>query len=297
MTRPLISVMVITWNHAPYIAQCLQSLVDQDYRPIEIVFLDNHSTDGTFEIGLELLTRSGVSFKAIQNESPAGISANLNKLFAHCSGAMISSVSGDDWWAPNNLSEKMKVIEAHPEYGMVYGTGWVYYEDLDQYQDIGTEGYKAGQLFDQLLMGNFIFAHGWVVRREVIESVSGWDESSPVDDWDMWLRIAKDYAIGYSDVPSVYYRKHSSNYSSKRKEILHGQLKIVDKYSSHPSYAKAQQSAYRSYALWSLCDKPKRSAWDDFRTYISLLTHAEGQRGLSILFKGKLYRLLGKNRA
>ena len=78
--QPLVSVLLIAMNHEKFIAQAVHSILNQTYKNIEVVFLDNNSKDKTFEIANEIFLNSKINFKAIKNTENKGVSKNLNIL-------------------------------------------------------------------------------------------------------------------------------------------------------------------------------------------------------------------------
>ncbi|HVG41717.1 MAG TPA: glycosyltransferase family A protein [Chitinophagaceae bacterium] len=237
-----VSVCVLSWNHEKYIEQCIQSIIDQSFQEFEFIFLDNASTDATYEKAVALLEKLTVPTIILRNERPKKISENLNLLYAKARGKYITSFSGDDWWATNNLEVKVAYYEAHPEIGLLYGSGWIYYDDAGTYEEVNTSKFMSGYVFDDLINGNFIFAIGFMTKADVMKKIGKWNESIQIEDWDMWLRIAKEYPIDYILTPTAYYRRHSSNVSSVgNKEYYDDLMRILSPYKDHKGYKKSQK--------------------------------------------------------
>ena len=126
--NPLVSILLLSMNHESYIEQCIQSIVSQTYKNIEIIYLDNASRDNTYQIGKKLLQESGLTFKTYLNEETKTISKNLNFLLDHSSGKYISPLSTDDWFASENIEKKVKSFLDNPNTGALFSNGWYYYE-------------------------------------------------------------------------------------------------------------------------------------------------------------------------
>ena len=105
--KPLVSILLLSMNHELFIQQCIESLKDQTYKNIEVVYLDNASSDATFNLGKKLLEESGLQYKIFYNKESQSISKNLNFLLANSSGKYISPLSTDDWFAPQNIEKKV----------------------------------------------------------------------------------------------------------------------------------------------------------------------------------------------
>lgn len=130
----MVSVLLLSWNHEKYIEQSIRSILDQTYKDIEIIFLDNNSSDKTFSIALSLLERSGVEYQAFKNEKSYGIPYNQNFLLSKSAGEYVCLMSGDDWLHRSNIEEKLKVFEQHSSAGMVYSNGYKYYDEIGVYE-------------------------------------------------------------------------------------------------------------------------------------------------------------------
>ena len=120
----MVSVLLLSWNHEKYIEQAIRSIMRQGFRDLEIVYLDNNSSDNTFEIANQVLAGSGLRYVAFRRENNFGISSNYNFLFQRSRGEYICLLSGDDWLHKDNISEKVEVLNSFPEIGMVQSGGF-----------------------------------------------------------------------------------------------------------------------------------------------------------------------------
>ena len=238
----MVSICLLSWNHEKYIEQCIQSIIDQSFQDFELIYLDNASTDATYEKAVALLEELNMPKSIFRNETPKKISENENFLYSKVNGKYIANLSGDDWWAADNLKLKVAYYDSHPNLGLLYGSGWIYYDDTDMYEQVNTTKFKRGSVFDDLIYGNFVFGIGFMVKREVMMEIGPWDEAQQIEDWDMWLRIAKRYEIDYITTPTVYYRRHRSNTSlPKSSTYVFDQLKVLDQYKEHKNYMAGRQ--------------------------------------------------------
>lgn len=255
---PLVSVICISMNHAKYVKQSFESVIQQTYPNIEIIYVDNNSTDDTFEIANELFLKSGLPYKGFKREKNYNIPENFNFLLSHSTGKYIVPQSGDDWFELNNIEEKIKYYENNPQYGLLYCNGYLYYDDTQTSELINSSKYKTGNIFDTILVEGIYYPIGYVIRKDVFDVVGLYDETLIFDDWDMWLRILEHYPIGYFDIPLVYYRRHSTTFYFKMDYKKHRQdvLRVLDKYKNHPLYNKALEEA-NVYYIYGLVKKYK----------------------------------------
>lgn len=229
--KPLVSILLLSMNHELYIEQCIQSLTSQTHRNIEIIYVDNASTDGTFEKGKQLLKQSGLSHQCYFNKESKTISHNLNFLFDHSSGEFVSPLSTDDWFEPTNIEKKVNYFLANPDAGAVFSNGWIYLDDLKQTNLNDLSTFKSGYIFKEVLtQADCIFYVGVVYRRAIIEQVGKWDEKLLIEDTDMYIRIGSVAKIDFLQEPLVYYRRTSSSASRNKKFMLKGFTQYYEKY-------------------------------------------------------------------
>jgi glycosyltransferase involved in cell wall biosynthesis len=241
--KPLVSILLLSMNHELFIEKCINSLKEQTYKNIEIIYLDNASSDNTFEIGKELLEKSNISHKIFLNKESKGISKNLNFLYGHCAGNYFIPLSSDDWLTPNSIEEKVNYFEQHPEYGMVYSSCYYYYFDTEEKIICPRKSdYKEGWVLEEILRGNFIRSVGSMIKRETIETIGLFDEDSLLEDWEMWIRIAEKYPFGFVNKELGYYgKKNGANITENYKYMLGGFEYIIDKYSHYKEIQVAKK--------------------------------------------------------
>lgn len=286
----MVSVMCLTMNHAPFTKNSFSRLVNQTFRDFEILYLDNNSHDDSFAIADKILSESGLPYKSFRRTESHGIAHNLNLLLSQAQGKYIAALCGDDFWELNNLEERVNFFEAHPEYGMIYGSGHKYYYDVQKAVLMDGSEWKSGWVLKDLLSGNFINAVGYVIRKSVLDEVGAFDEHSLLEDWDLWIRIAEKYPIGFLDKPLVYYGQRTGNNTSSNTDYMDkGAEYIFKKYAQHREirYARKKYWLYRVYERAS--DTPS------FRNFKFILKHFQFNRVyFRQLFKFLLRAATGK---
>lgn len=225
------SILLLCWNHEKYIRQCLESIFNQTHKEIEILFLDNVSKDNSFQEAQSILEGSGYDFKIYRNSAPQTVTKNLNFLLERASGAFIFPFSADDWMAPDNISEKINLLQSNSETGLVFGGGWLYFEDTNQYIEVDKSKFKRGDIAHNLLLDrDSYFYVGPAYKRSAIETVGKWDESLLMEDLDMNLRVALKYKVDFVPKSLIYYRRHSSSYTGNYKLLLKSFEQYYQKY-------------------------------------------------------------------
>jgi GT2 family glycosyltransferase len=164
-------------------------------------------------------------------EKNLGISGGVNygiKSFAK--GKYIAPLACDDFWDMYNLAEKVKYFEANPEYGMVYGNGYIYMDGTKEIFIYYKKPSISGWILKELLAAPAINPQGILYRHDVIKKLNYWDENAKVEDRELRYRIAKEYPIGYVHIPLTFYRIHESNISLNIEYMREGNEYSFKKY-------------------------------------------------------------------
>ncbi|MDI6792170.1 MAG: glycosyltransferase family 2 protein [bacterium] len=231
---PKVSVIIPTYNYASFIAEAVESVLDQTFKDLEIIVVDDGSTDTTRDI----LKRFEGKITYLYQENQ-GAPAARNKGIKAAQGKYIGLLDADDFWMPEKLEIQVPILDQEPEVGLVYAN--VYNINLLQgNQFLGRVSKKGlrGEPFHELLKGNFIPSPSVLVRRACFEKVGLFDENLgrlAAQDWDMWLRIARVYKVAYVDRPLANYRFHDRNMTTDLERIKAGQVYVLDKIFSDSS--------------------------------------------------------------
>jgi len=221
---PMVSILVINYNNACYIHACLNSIVKQTYGDYEIIIADDCSTDNSEdEIKKWLGAHSNLTFKYIQHETNAGNpSATCNTALRHARGKYISLISSDDLMHDRKLEIQVAELEnTDDQVGALYSDaqfidekGHRVFGSFIQHQRRGDYKLPGSDMYDDLCKRNFIPAMSILYKKEIFDHVGFFDEELTFEDYDMLLKIAKNYSINFSEYVSVSYRLHDSSLSS-----------------------------------------------------------------------------------
>ena len=217
MSEPLLSVCLITYNHAQYIREAIDSVLMQkvDFT-WELIIADDFSTDGTREIVLEYARNYPAFIKLILQERNVGAAKNWMDLMAAPSGKYIAYFEGDDFWIdPNRLQKQVDYLEDHPECALCFHD--VRYEDstgdlkgFPTYSsrcELLKENTDATFTIRDTLMGGLIPTCSVVLRNEPdIRSLPGFFYQSVTGDWLLWLLACKDRTMHYFHQTMAVYR-------------------------------------------------------------------------------------------
>jgi glycosyltransferase involved in cell wall biosynthesis len=210
---PLVSVIMPVLNGQKYIAEAIQSISAQTYRNIELVVVDDGSTDGTAEIVHSFSPRLRIEY--VRHEECRGIARSMNDGIRHAHGALIAFLDHDDAWMPTFLETQLAHLKEHPEAGMVHcdvqtmdAAGNVIEPSVAECRNRGIE--PSGYIFPHLFLRSLICGNSVLIRRECFERLGLFDESLRWGDYHMWLRISRHYPIHYVPKTLAKYRQHGS---------------------------------------------------------------------------------------
>jgi glycosyltransferase involved in cell wall biosynthesis len=188
---PLVSVVIPTYNRAHLIAQALESVYAQTFKDYEVILIDDGSTDGTEE----LIRKNYHGRLRYVKQENKGISGARNHGIALASGKYIAFLDSDDRWLPEKLERQAAYMETHPETGLLCTKLARYEIGGDGKKEICPSGFPKH--FSELLEGpNFIPTTTTMVRKTCFEKAGVFDPELPVaEDWDLWIRIAKNFGM------------------------------------------------------------------------------------------------------
>jgi glycosyltransferase involved in cell wall biosynthesis len=209
MERPSVSVVIPVYNNAPYIAAAVQSVLSQTRQPDEIIVVDDGSTDGTAK-ALEQF-RGEIRYVYQQNR---GEPAARNRGISESKYAFVAFLDGDDLWREDKLELQMRYLEEHPGCSLVYSDMSTFDEKGEIDASVKTRlrmSMPSGRIFPALFERS-LFGSGTVIfRKTCVATVGNFDENLLVgSDYEMWLRISRNFDVGAVDQPLLMYRHHAT---------------------------------------------------------------------------------------
>lgn len=183
----LVSTIIPVFNRAAMVVKAVDSVLEQTYRPIEIILVNDGSTDDTPQV-LEQLASQHPEITVIhQKNGGAGLARETGRLAAQ--GEFIQYLDSDDWLLPNKFTDQVKALREHPDCGIAYGTSMLVTENGSIINSIsrGT-GEQIDYLFPRLLLERWWHTHTPLFRREIVSSAGAWPKQRP-EDWDVEARM------------------------------------------------------------------------------------------------------------
>lgn len=217
---PRVSILLTCYDHLDYLPACWQSILDQTYRDFEIIALDDGSTDGT----REWLRAHAKEARVVFNERNLGTYGTLNRGLELATGEFIAILNDDDVWMPHKLERQIELFERFPRVGLVHTDGY-FIDGAGNRMEGSPLGFEfprteTGDVYLDLVYQNKIIASAALVRRTCFDELGGFEDSYfGSGDWQMWLRIAERWEVGYVAEPLTLYRVHGANASHKLERI------------------------------------------------------------------------------
>ncbi len=216
---PLVSIAIITYNQKEFLKECIDSILIQDYKNIEIVVADDASTDGTQEMLLEFNRLHPNLFVLKLSGSNLGITKNSNIAHFACKGKYIAWMGGDDLMLPTKLSKQVAYMEANPDCTLLYHNLEVFYTDSKSIPHLlnSKKNGREGDIRTLIKYGSFNGACSTMIRRSMAPK-HGFDERLPIaSDWLYWVEsLGNGGDIRYLNEVLGRYRRHSNNVTSQK---------------------------------------------------------------------------------
>jgi glycosyltransferase involved in cell wall biosynthesis len=202
--KPLVSVVIATYNMARFLPLALRSALDQSYENMEVLVIDDGSQDDTQAAMAPFRGDHRVRYIFQQN---GGQASAKNHGIRQAQGEYVAFLDADDLWTPDKLERQMPLFLRSPAVGIVYSR----VACIDEAgRELRIEGYDLfrGRVSGPLLISNFIGFGTSVVRKECFDRLGSFDESIGMGiDYDLWLRFSTQYEFDYVDRPLLRYRE------------------------------------------------------------------------------------------
>lgn len=276
LNEPLVSVIIAAYNHEKYIEESVRSILEQTYRNIELLIVDDGSNDHTWNILQTLYAECEqrcvrVQFKQQKN---CGTSTTMNLLLSMARGKYLYDIASDDVAVPEAIALEVDFMESHPDYVLAVGNDDFIDENSqpvawDSSQNPvapGTAGsfadmasfyyecyfhriqYKSDSFgkYETLVAGNYI-PNGYIIRRAALVVGESFTPQAPLEDWFLMLQLAKTGKMKFIDNILYHYRWHSGN-SVKKRRIFQKMFEQTVQYESKIVSAHAN-SEFKTFFL------------------------------------------------
>lgn len=234
MTNYSVAAIVACYNSEKFIDKTINSILDQKYDPLEIIAVDDGSTDRT----LHILKNYSPKIKILchPDRKNHGQPASINIGIQETKADLIAFIDHDDLWYPTKLKEQVKIFEKYPNVGVVYTN--VY--DIDENDNILykrlPDDFKELNMPGRLLLNDYIVPASVMVKKSLFEKTGLFDINFKVGvyDHDMWLRLIETSRFYYLPKCLTAYRLHPGQLSQKREMWELGFVLLKKAYRRYP---------------------------------------------------------------
>lgn len=265
-TPPGVSVVVPSYNHAPFVEACLRSIFNQTHAPRELVVIDDGSRDDSVAIITRTLKECPFPCELIAREN-RGLCRTLNESLARTSGDYFAYIGSDDLWFKDFLRARVATLEARPRAVLAYGNAY-HIDARDRIIDSSVDWarYVDGDVRRMLLTTLAPLSPTVTYRRRALESV-GWNEDARLEDYELYLRLS---AVGeFAFDPSILaaWRVHGGNASGDLAMMLRERLRAQHRAETLLGIGEDELIRFRQLASFRTAEElmrrgAKRTAFD-----------------------------------
>jgi glycosyltransferase involved in cell wall biosynthesis len=236
------------YNHEKYVESAVRSIWSMDYRPIELIVLNDGSTDSTLSVLRRLEMDSPIEMLVIEKKNE-GICKTLNRGVALARGKYITFLASDDEFVPERMTAHIKFLEsvADSEVAGCYGQRQV----IDEHGNVRIEILKQQMvypdLFVALLECKLPFSlQGSTFRTNIVKALE-FDESLFFEDWDFFIRLTLKHKFLYFPGIAFRYRGHEAGMNRNMERMANARMDVFKKHKSHPRVLEYGAHKFKSY--------------------------------------------------
>jgi alpha-1,3-rhamnosyltransferase len=236
--QPIVTVIIASYNHGRYIEESILSVIDQTYPNIELLVVDDGSSDDSVERIKVLQAQHGFDFRVQQNQ---GLTNTLNGAIARAKGSLIVPFGSDDIMLPERITTQVAHMDGKPEVGICAGNielmdaDGVPYPESRQRRDVPFRRLDFDDMF--LERKPYPPAPTLMIRREALDKVGGFDPTIRLEDLLIELKVTRaGYFIDGLNVLMARYRKHATNSYKNHRFMIDNILRTYALFSDHPMY-------------------------------------------------------------
>jgi glycosyltransferase involved in cell wall biosynthesis len=266
---PRVSVIIPTYNRCWCLSEAIDSVLSQTYRNMELIVVDDGSTDQTST----LLSHYGNRLRCLQ-QTNRGVSAARNHGTQAADGALIAFLDSDDLWQPDKLDRQVAFFDTHPE-TMICQTEETWIRRGVRVNPKRRHRKPSGWIFEASLALCLVSPSAVMMRRELLEKMGGFDESLPAcEDYDLWLRVSLRHPIHLIDDPLVIKRGGHTDQLSGAPGLDRYRIQSLDKILSAadltPSQARMATAMLREKCRIYAAGCRKRGKTEEAEEYEAL---------------------------
>lgn len=246
-----ISVLVPSYNHAPFIERSLRSIFAQTIPIKKLIVIDDGSKDESVAVIETVLADCPFAYEFIKREN-RGLCATLNEGFDKTGGAYFAYLGSDDVWLPTFLDEQTALLDSRPDAVLAFGHGYLI-DEHDNIIDRTDNWFRFGDdVLPQLLRGEIFPSAGVLYRRSALKKY-GWNENALLEDYELYLNLYPDGEFAQNGKLLCAWRQHGRNTSGDfqlmLQEHLAAQQRSAEKLGISPAELESVQHAIKFRAV------------------------------------------------
>lgn len=223
----LVTTIIPAYNAAAYVRETIESALAQTHRDQEVIVVDDGSTDGTWEI----LQSYGDAIQAVRQPN-GGVGLARNQAARIARGEWLAFLDADDLWLPNKLERQLE--EAGRTGAALIYTNRENFGSCETVSTVQSDAVTlhAGDIFEPLLLGNFITLSSVMLSRQAFQAAGGFEEArhlAAVADWDLWCRVAATQTAAVCREPLTRYRRHPEGMSRSVDRMRQGLFATLER--------------------------------------------------------------------
>ena len=267
--RPLVSVVIITYNREALIRRSIESVLQQTYRNFELIIVDDGSTDHTRRIAISY-TKLYPKVFYVRHTCNKGISAARNTGISKARGEYIAFQDSDDEWLPEKLALQVKVFQKNSDLlGMVYSDMWriTHHRQEPYYSPKINQGDRDLHKWALDLQVKNIGIGSTLIRKEVWNKTGLFDENLQcLEDMEFFIRLSKYYGFQHINQPLVKYYQSGDNLTDNLSLVIQSLEYILQKHFSEiQRYISILSRHYLRIARYYLLIEKKSEGWTYFK--------------------------------
>jgi alpha-1,3-rhamnosyltransferase len=248
--KPLVSIVVPCYNHESYVTECIKSILNQDYKEIEFLIIDDGSTDNSVSRIKEMADVCKARFVRFEwrTRENKGLCATLNEAIAWSKGKYLVCIASDDIMLPHKTSRQVLYLEENQGSLGVFGGMEVLKEQTNERTAVIGKA-KKYTFHDIFFHRHKLPAPTQMLRLSYIKEIGGFPENLIIEDWAMWLLLTENGGtLDYMEDIFAVYRRHESNQSDKHELMDLERKRVLESFKNKSGYKKAISMADMIYA-------------------------------------------------
>ncbi len=229
----LVSVVMLSYNHEKYLAEAIESVLNQTIHGLELIIVDDGSTDNSRLIIKEYSAKDS-RVKSYFHEKNLGISRSANDCLKKATGEYVGFIGSDDLWLPQKTEKQLKVIDKNPsriiwsEGQIIDGNGALTGQTVTEHNCSPAK--KSGNIFQELLREDFIFGQSVLMKTEIAKEFSFNENLRFVNDHQYFVELSKEHDFVFMPEPLANYRVHGENSTQKDQKLWFKERIILRNY-------------------------------------------------------------------